>query len=250
MFVRDDNPGAAEPELLARDRLAHELMYFSRGNPVVYYGDEQGFTGAGGDQDARQDMFPSQSKQYNNLSTPDEPVNKFGGDDGAGKNDNIGSDETPMDDNFDTGHPLYRKIRKLATLTQRPSRAARRRPAAPVLLVVGGRLRVLAHQPLAQARVRRRAQQRGAGRRRRRSRPSWRTASGRRSTATARSGCAPAPRRPLDVTLPPLSTVVYRAKKHIPRSKAAPRLTVDREAAVPRPARGRARTSTAARSTR
>ena len=35
-------------------------MYFSRGNPVVYYGDEQGFTGAGGDQAARQDMFASQ----------------------------------------------------------------------------------------------------------------------------------------------------------------------------------------------
>ena len=29
-------------------------MYFSRGNPVVYYGDEQGFTGDGGDQVARQ----------------------------------------------------------------------------------------------------------------------------------------------------------------------------------------------------
>ena len=58
-----------------RDRLAHELMYFSRGNPVVYYGDEQGFTGAGGDQDARQDMFPSQTPQYNNLGpTPTSPA--------------------------------------------------------------------------------------------------------------------------------------------------------------------------------
>ena len=37
-----------------------QLMYLSRGNPVVYYGDEQGFIGDGGDQDARQDMFPSQ----------------------------------------------------------------------------------------------------------------------------------------------------------------------------------------------
>ena len=44
-FLKADNAGAAESELLARDRLAHELMYFSRGNPVVYYGDEQGFTG-------------------------------------------------------------------------------------------------------------------------------------------------------------------------------------------------------------
>ena len=49
-FVNDDNAGASEDELLARDRLAHELMYFSRGNPVIYYGDEQGFTGTGGDQ--------------------------------------------------------------------------------------------------------------------------------------------------------------------------------------------------------
>ena len=44
-FVARANAGATDAELLARDRLAHELMYFSRGNPVVYYGDEQGFTG-------------------------------------------------------------------------------------------------------------------------------------------------------------------------------------------------------------
>ena len=62
MFIRNANPGATEDELLARDELAHALMYFSRGNPVVYYGDEQGFTGAGGDQAARQDMFPSQAE--------------------------------------------------------------------------------------------------------------------------------------------------------------------------------------------
>ena len=43
-----------------RDELAHALMYLTRGQPVVYYGDEQGFTGDGGDKDARQDMFASQ----------------------------------------------------------------------------------------------------------------------------------------------------------------------------------------------
>ena len=59
-FVQADNPGAGDPEWVARDRLAHELMYFSRGNPVVYYGDEQGFSGGGGgDQLARQTMFAS-----------------------------------------------------------------------------------------------------------------------------------------------------------------------------------------------
>src|SRR5678815_947482 len=46
MFVRNANPRASEAELLQRDELAHALMYLSRGNPVVYYGDEQGFTGA------------------------------------------------------------------------------------------------------------------------------------------------------------------------------------------------------------
>ncbi|MEO7980139.1 MAG: alpha-amylase family glycosyl hydrolase, partial [Sporichthyaceae bacterium] len=64
-FVGVDNPASTPAEQLQRDQLAHELMYFSRGNPVIYYGDEQGFTGDGGDQDARQDMFPSQVASYN-----------------------------------------------------------------------------------------------------------------------------------------------------------------------------------------
>ena len=47
-------------ELLRATELAHALMYLTRGQPVVYYGDEQGFVGAGGDKDARQDMFATQ----------------------------------------------------------------------------------------------------------------------------------------------------------------------------------------------
>jgi glycosidase len=49
----------AKNDLLARTKLAHALMYFSRGIPSVYYGDEVGMTGSGngGDQRARQDMF-------------------------------------------------------------------------------------------------------------------------------------------------------------------------------------------------
>ena len=36
-------------------------MFLTRGQPVVYYGDEQGFIGdGGGDKDARQDMFATQ----------------------------------------------------------------------------------------------------------------------------------------------------------------------------------------------
>ena len=158
MFIRNANAGASEAELLQRDRLAHALMYFSRGNPVVYYGDEQGFTGNGGDQDARQDMFPSQSPQYNNQDDP------IPGDDGAGKNDDIGSDATPMDDNFDPSHPLYRELGRLAAVTRQPPDAAQRRAAGPVLHQRAGGLRVLAHQRLAPARVRRRAEQRRGAR--------------------------------------------------------------------------------------
>ncbi|MEZ4861654.1 MAG: pullulanase-type alpha-1,6-glucosidase [Caldilineaceae bacterium] len=98
-FLQTDNPGAADAELLARDQLAHALMYLSRGMPVVYYGDEQGFTGTGGDKDARQDMFPSQVADYN-------------------ANDLIGTTSTTADDNFDPTHPLYQTLAVLAQLSK------------------------------------------------------------------------------------------------------------------------------------
>ncbi|MER5638535.1 pullulanase-type alpha-1,6-glucosidase [Kitasatospora sp. NPDC002227] len=64
-FLRADNPSASPDELLKRDQLVSELQFLTRGQPVVYYGDEQGFTGAGGDKDARQDMFASKTASYN-----------------------------------------------------------------------------------------------------------------------------------------------------------------------------------------
>ncbi|MCW2139236.1 pullulanase-type alpha-1,6-glucosidase [Actinoplanes cyaneus] len=82
---------------LQRDRLAHELMFLTRGQPVVYSGDEQGFTGPGGDKDARQDMFASKSADYLD-------------------DDLIGTDRTHAVDNYDTSHPLYRTIASLAKL--------------------------------------------------------------------------------------------------------------------------------------
>jgi alpha-amylase len=97
-FLKTDNPDADDAELLARDRLAHQLMYLSRGNPVVYYGDEQGFAGLGGDQSARQTMFASQVEEYQ-------------------QDDQIGTDNTGTDDNFVPSHPLYRTIKRLAAVT-------------------------------------------------------------------------------------------------------------------------------------
>ncbi|MYV95079.1 pullulanase-type alpha-1,6-glucosidase, partial [Streptomyces sp. SID1034] len=98
-FLRQDHPQASDAELLQRDRLAHELMFFSRGNPVVYYGDEQGFTGAGGDKDARQTMFASRVPDYLD-------------------DDELGTDRTHASDAYDRTHPLYRAIADLSRLTK------------------------------------------------------------------------------------------------------------------------------------
>ncbi|MDX3000140.1 alpha-amylase family glycosyl hydrolase [Kribbella solani] len=92
--------GASGKELLARDELAHSLMYLTRGQPVIYYGDEQGFTGAGGDKDARQDMFATKTADY----ADDEVV------DGTGTT-TIGSK-----DRYDVNAPLYKHIAALARL--------------------------------------------------------------------------------------------------------------------------------------
>jgi glycosidase len=49
-----------DAKLLSRVELGYDLLYLLRGAPVVYYGDEVGMIGSGGDQAAREDMFPTQ----------------------------------------------------------------------------------------------------------------------------------------------------------------------------------------------
>jgi glycosidase len=51
--------GATSSTLLASDLFAHDLMFLNRGTPTVYYGDEVGMIGYGGDRAAREDMFPT-----------------------------------------------------------------------------------------------------------------------------------------------------------------------------------------------
>jgi alpha-amylase len=211
MFVRNANPGATGSELLARDRLAHALMYFSRGNPVVYYGDEQGFTGKGGDQDARQDMFPSQDHEYDNSD---------------GMNDDLGSDATPMDDNFDPSHPLYRELTGLAKVTR--TNPALRDGAQQHRFASSGP-GVYAFSRIARSHRREyvvalnNAEQGASA-----SIPTfvanskWEKVYG-DGPQRLRSGSD----RELDVTLAPLSVVVYRAKKKIPRSHSAPSVAID-----------------------
>jgi alpha-amylase len=53
--VAVDQPG----QLLDRAKLSNALLLLLRGGPVLYYGDEVGMTGATGDKESRQDMFPT-----------------------------------------------------------------------------------------------------------------------------------------------------------------------------------------------
>ena len=45
---------------LERAKLANALLFLLRGSPALYYGDEKGMAGEGGDKQARQNMFPTQ----------------------------------------------------------------------------------------------------------------------------------------------------------------------------------------------
>ncbi|MGZ4334014.1 MAG: alpha-amylase family glycosyl hydrolase [Gaiellaceae bacterium] len=54
----------AGSDLLARVLLGYDLLYLMRGAPVVYYGDEVGMIGSGGDQAAREDMLPTQVAEW------------------------------------------------------------------------------------------------------------------------------------------------------------------------------------------
>jgi glycosidase len=210
---RVDQPGAGDAELLARSQLAHALMFFARGQPVVYYGDEQGFVGDGGDKDAREDMFANTVPSY-------------------ADNDLIGTDETSADDNFDRDHPLYETIHELAKLSrQHPAL----RSGAQIHRVSSAAAGVYAFsridrdqrieyvvalnnsEAVANADV---PTYSPAG-------APYKLVSGKLPgndgvPKTARTDAGGA----LPVTVPPLGVVVYQAKEPVPASEAAPGITI------------------------
>ncbi|AEP31165.1 alpha-amylase family glycosyl hydrolase [Brumicola nitratireducens] len=98
-FINQGFDSVSEAEKLQRSVLGHAFMYLSRGIPVVYYGDEQGFTGDGGDVDAREDMDASLVEVYND-------------------NELIGSRQTTAEDNFNQRHPIYQSLQKFAKLRE------------------------------------------------------------------------------------------------------------------------------------
>ena len=152
MFLRNDNPsGTPESELLARDELAHELMYLSRGNPVVYFGDEQGFTG--------RRQRPGRAAGH--VGEPGSGVRQPRRRRGAERQHRLRRDAGRRQ--LRRGPPAVPAHQGARGPHEGAPGAARRRPAAPLVEHCCGRLRVLAARARGGARVRRRAQQRRDG---------------------------------------------------------------------------------------
>ena len=57
-------PGLSGNALVRHVLLGYDLLYLLRGAPALLYGDEVGMVGSGGDQAARQDMFPTQVSDW------------------------------------------------------------------------------------------------------------------------------------------------------------------------------------------
>ena len=97
-FLQRDNPKATPEQLAQLVEFGHALLFLVRGQPVVYYGDEQGMIGRGGnDMQAREDMFAAQAPDFKNAAL-------------------LGTTRTGADDKFDPAHPFYRFIASLAAL--------------------------------------------------------------------------------------------------------------------------------------
>ena len=103
MFLERALPKASADELLERDLLAHAMLLTLRGVPTIYAGDEQGFVGHGGDQEARQDMFASRVASYNDQRL-------------------LGTTTTTAVAHWGDNNPIFREIAMLARL--RTSNAA------------------------------------------------------------------------------------------------------------------------------
>ncbi len=88
-----------EEQKVAAMELAHAFLFFARGVPVIYYGDEQGFVGYGNDKGARQDMMPSKVAEDRDL-----PL--------------LANTKTTADDNFDTTSYFFRAYADFAALYQ------------------------------------------------------------------------------------------------------------------------------------
>ncbi len=96
-YYLQQQPQLNERQRVAAMELAHAMLFFARGVPVIYYGDEQGFIGYGNDKGARQDMMPSKVTDDNQL-----PL--------------LANTQTTAQDNFDRGSHFYQTFARFANV--------------------------------------------------------------------------------------------------------------------------------------
>jgi glycosidase len=189
--------GPQDSRLLSRVELGYDLMYLLRGAPVVYYGDEVGMIGTGGDQQARQDMFPTQVAEWKTQPR-------------------VGSPPIGNGSSFDVTSPIEAELRSLAAL----------RDAHPALATGSTIPRLAAKNLYAVSRIDRSARREyvvafnsGTGAAKvsiatATPSSSWTLLLG--STAPVKSSSA----GKLAFTVPPLSAVVLRADTDLPKRNA------------------------------
>ena len=97
--IADRAPGVSGDELLRRVLFGHDLLYLLRGAPVVYYGDEVGIIGRGGDKQARQDLFPTQVREWQTEAR-------------------VGAPAIGVGSAFDVDHAIARRLKALAALRE------------------------------------------------------------------------------------------------------------------------------------
>ncbi|HSL64531.1 MAG TPA: alpha amylase C-terminal domain-containing protein, partial [Gaiellaceae bacterium] len=196
---------ASGDELLRRVLLAHDLLYLLRGAPTVLYGDEVGIIGRGGDQQARQDLFPTQVAEWRTQPR-------------------VGAPPVGTGSAFDVrSHPVAERLRQLAAL----------RDAHPALSTGATVVRRAQGAVLAFSRVDAAARREylaafnGGETSARVTVPtstpgaSWTPLLGAAPAASAANGS-------LSLTVPPLATVLLRADTDLPRrAPARPTLRVE-----------------------
>jgi glycosidase len=116
--------GATGDTLLRRLLLGYDLLYLLRGAPAVYYGDEVGMIGRGGDQQARQDMFPTAVSEWQTQ-------------------ERVGAPPIGAGSSFDVVDPIQERLRELGRL----------RDAVPALSSGSSVVRLAQKQLLAVSRI-------------------------------------------------------------------------------------------------
>jgi glycosidase len=192
--VREKMLGAGGT-LLQRTLLAYDLLYLLRGAPVVYYGDELGIIGRGGDKQARHDLFPTQVREWQTeerLGTP--PI-------GSGSALDV------------AGHPIQARIEALSE----------RRRAVPALATGSTVIRAAGRNVLAVSRIDAAARREYVAAFNSGTAParvSFRTATPSSQWTGGATVVSSGANGSLTIEVPPLASVLLRAEREIPAQRA------------------------------